>query len=115
MPPAKLRLPGLFNQMAIITAVMQHTARKQGLALDRMCTETHVTTLAGPEQAREYPSDGAFVHGLFIHGARWALQEDEAPTPVQGGASATGEAGSSVKKAARSLSFGRLFSGRKRK
>ena len=74
----------MFNQMALITAVMQVTARSQGLALDRMCTETHVTTHTDPAQARDYPIDGAYVHGLFIHGARWAMREDEEPAPVEG-------------------------------
>merc|ERR1719261_2125423 len=70
--------------MALITAVMQVCARKDSLPLDRMTVETHVTTMREPDTVREYPTDGAFVHGLFMHGARWAVGEDETPVPVEG-------------------------------
>lgn len=36
-----------------------------------MTTETHVTTFMRPETIDYYPTDGAFIHGLFIEGARW--------------------------------------------
>eukprot|EP00937_MAST-01D_sp_MAST-1D-sp2_P002352 g2352.t1 len=86
--PYSLWLPGMFNQMALVTAAMQVTARKRGLALDRMSTETHVTTSDDPASATAYPVDGVLVHGLFIHGARWAPREDEQPVPVEGTACA---------------------------
>ena len=70
--------------MALITAVMQVCARKHSLALDRMTVETHVTLASDPAAVREYPTDGAFVHGLFMHGARWAVGEEEAPHDVEG-------------------------------
>jgi len=69
--PFCLWLPGLFNSTAYITAAMQCTARTDGLALDQMTTETHVTLMTEKSQCDHHPHGGGFVHGLFIEGARW--------------------------------------------
>jgi dynein heavy chain len=71
--PFSLWLPGLFNPMAFVTAVMQVTARKTKTALNTMATDSHVTAFTDPELVRDYPpeGDGAYVHGLFLQGARW--------------------------------------------
>eukprot|EP00605_Chrysophyceae_sp_TOSAG23-4_P002681 GSChrysophyteH1.ASY1.ANO1.2958.1 assembled CDS len=69
--PFSVWLSGLFNPTSYITAVMQVTARKTGMPLDQMTTDTHVTTFLKPEFVDYYPEDGAFVHGLYIEGARW--------------------------------------------
>jgi dynein heavy chain len=78
--PLCLWLPGLFNPTAYLTAVMQVTARKTGLPLDQMTTETYVSTYSKPEQCEAEPHDGAFIHGLYIEGARWPVG-DEAGDP----------------------------------
>jgi dynein heavy chain len=82
--PLSLWLPGVFNAMAFLTAIMQVTARSTGLPLDNMAVETNVTTMLSPEEATGYPEDGMYVHGLFMEGARWATGEDvsEPPTTV---------------------------------
>merc|ERR1711871_1315183 len=41
-------LPGLFNAIALITALMQVTARSEALPLDKMTTETHCTMFWEP-------------------------------------------------------------------
>eukprot|EP00611_Tribonema_gayanum_P006577 TRINITY_DN1584_c0_g1_i3.p1 TRINITY_DN1584_c0_g1~~TRINITY_DN1584_c0_g1_i3.p1 ORF type:complete len:771 (+),score=253.87 TRINITY_DN1584_c0_g1_i3:390-2702(+) len=74
--PKCLWLPGLFNPTAYLTAVMQVTARKTGAPLDKMTTETHITTFMDPAQCDYVPEDGAFVHGLFLEGARWATGDE---------------------------------------
>jgi len=77
--PMSLWLPGLFNPTAFLTAVKQVTARAKSLPLDKMCIETHVTKMAEKGEAVErgnYPDDGAFVHGLFLEGARWLSGEE---------------------------------------
>jgi dynein heavy chain, axonemal len=74
--PFSVWLPGLFNPMSYLTAVMQVTARATGAPLDQMTTETHVTTYTKPSEVDYYPQDGAFVHGLFIEGARWPSGEE---------------------------------------
>jgi dynein heavy chain len=74
--PFSLWLPGLFNPMAFVTAIMQVTARDTGRPLDKMTVETHITTIYKPEHATEYPEHGKFVHGLYIEGARWPTVEE---------------------------------------
>jgi dynein heavy chain, axonemal len=74
--PYSLWLSGLFNPTSYLTAVMQVTARRTGMPLDQMTTETHVTTFLRPETIDYYPTDGAFVHGLYIEGARWPLGDE---------------------------------------
>ena len=88
--PFSLWLPGLFNPTAYLTAVMQVTARRTGAPLDQMTTETHVTTMLKASEADYYPTDGAFIHGLYIEGARWPTGdeagdvEDVQGTPTAG-------------------------------
>jgi dynein heavy chain, axonemal len=88
--PYSVWLPGLFNPTAYLTAVMQVTARRTKAPLDQMTTETHVTTILKHTDVDYYPKDGAFIHGLFIEGARWPLGdeagdvEDMNGTPVAG-------------------------------
>jgi dynein heavy chain, axonemal len=74
--PYSVWLPGLFNPTSYLTAVMQVTARRTGMPLDQMTTETHVTTFMRPETIDYYPTDGAFIHGLFIEGARWPTGDE---------------------------------------
>lgn len=74
--PFSVWLPGLFNPTSYLTAVMQVTARRTGLPLDQMTTETHVSTFIKPDAIDYYPVDGAFVHGLYIEGARWPVGEE---------------------------------------
>lgn len=56
--------------MAFITAVMQTTARKRGWALDNVVTFTDPTNMDW-EEPDSQPEEGAFIHGMFIEGARW--------------------------------------------
>jgi dynein heavy chain len=79
--PYSVWLPGLFNPTSYLTAVMQVTARRTGMPLDQMTTETHITTFLKPDMVDYYPEDGAFVHGFYIEGARWPTG-DELGDPV---------------------------------
>jgi len=74
--PFSVWLPGLFNPTSYLTAVMQVTARRTGMPLDQMSVDTHVTTYLKFEQVDYYPQDGAFIHGLFVEGARWPTGEE---------------------------------------
>jgi dynein heavy chain len=84
--PFSMWLSGLFNPTAFITAVMQVTARHEGLALDKMTTETHMTRYYEVDTLEGHPPhDGAFVHGIFIEGARWpSLEELDDPSELAG-------------------------------
>mmetsp|Transcript_8624 Transcript_8624/g.30475 ORF Transcript_8624/g.30475 Transcript_8624/m.30475 type:complete len:324 (-) Transcript_8624:45-1016(-) len=76
--PLALWLPGLFNPTAFLTAIKQVTARNQALPLDKMTTETHISSVLSPDDLTEALPEGAFVHGLFCEGACWGKQDDEA-------------------------------------
>ena len=68
--PASMWLPGLFNPASFLTAVKQVTARATQQPLDSMTIETHLVAAAASS------SKGAFVHGLFLEGARWCVPDD---------------------------------------
>ncbi|KAJ1334726.1 hypothetical protein BSLG_007881 [Batrachochytrium salamandrivorans] len=70
--PAVVWLPGLFNPQSFLTAIMQTTARKNEWPLDRMVLTVDVTKKA-KEEFSGAPREGAYVHGLFIEGARWDM------------------------------------------
>nr|KAJ3400405.1 Dynein heavy chain 17, axonemal [Polyrhizophydium stewartii] len=68
--PSVVWLPGLFNPQSFLTAIMQTTARKNEWPLDRMVLTVDVTKKA-KEEFTGAPREGAYIHGLFMEGARW--------------------------------------------
>nr|KAF6469270.1 dynein axonemal heavy chain 11 [Molossus molossus] len=71
--PAVVWLSGLFNPQSFLTAVMQATARKHAWPLDKMCLTVDVTKKTKEEYGHP-PREGAYLHGLFMEGARWDTQ-----------------------------------------
>ncbi|XP_022915026.2 dynein beta chain, ciliary isoform X1 [Onthophagus taurus] len=71
--PSSVWLGGFFNPQSLLTAIMQSTARKNELPLDKMCLQCDVTKKQ-KEEFTSAPRDGAYVHGLFMEGARWDTQ-----------------------------------------
>ena len=49
---------------------MQSTARKNELPLDKMSLACEVTKKT-KEEMQAPPREGAYIHGLFMEGARW--------------------------------------------
>jgi dynein heavy chain len=80
--PKCIWLPGLFNPSSYLTAVQQVTARKTGVALDKMTTETHITAWRNSSEVTDYAVEGCYVSGFFIEGARWPTG-DEAGEPFE--------------------------------
>ncbi|CAL8089314.1 unnamed protein product [Calicophoron daubneyi] len=68
--PGSVWLGGLFNPQSFLTAVMQQTARKIEWPLDKICISVEVTKKTREEMGSA-PREGAYVHGLFMEGARW--------------------------------------------
>ncbi|XP_049855418.1 dynein beta chain, ciliary-like [Schistocerca gregaria] len=71
--PSSVWLAGFFNPQSFLTAIMQSTARKNEWPLDRMCLHCEVTK----KQKEEFttpPREGAYIHSLFMEGARWDPQ-----------------------------------------
>ena len=75
--PRSICLSFFFNPMSFLTAIMQHTARKQGLALDSMVLDTEVTHFQDPSEILIDPEEGVYIHGLFLEGASWELGESD--------------------------------------
>lgn len=71
--PASVWLGGLFNPQSFLTAIMQQMARKNEWPLDRMCLQCDVTKKTREDMSGP-PREGAYVHGLFMEGARWDMQ-----------------------------------------
>ncbi|VDI07166.1 dynein heavy chain, axonemal [Mytilus galloprovincialis] len=71
--PAAVWLGGLFNPQSFLTAIMQQMARKNEWPLDRMTLQCDVTKKSREDMAGP-PREGAYVHGLFMEGARWDIQ-----------------------------------------
>ncbi|XP_049632688.1 dynein axonemal heavy chain 9 [Suncus etruscus] len=71
--PSTVWLTGFFNPQSFLTAIMQSMARKNEWPLDKMTLQCDVTKKT-KEEIRSPPREGAYVHGLFMEGARWDAQ-----------------------------------------
>ena len=68
--PACIWLGGFFNPQSFLTAIMQSMARKNEWPLDKMCLQCDMTK-KNKEDFSNPPREGAYVHGMFMEGARW--------------------------------------------
>lgn len=73
--PVSVWISGLFNPQSFLTAIMQTTARKNEWPLDKMCLHVEVTKRSR-EELGGHSRDGAYLHGVFMEGARWDIQND---------------------------------------
>ncbi|KAI3360460.1 hypothetical protein L3Q82_002355 [Scortum barcoo] len=71
--PAVVWLSGLFNPQSFLTAVLQSIARKNQWPLDKMTLTVDVTKKTKDDFGHP-PREGAYIHGLFMEGARWDTQ-----------------------------------------
>ncbi|XP_038653360.1 dynein heavy chain 11, axonemal-like isoform X2 [Scyliorhinus canicula] len=71
--PAVVWLSGFFNPQSFLTAIMQSIARKNEWPLDKMCLSVDVTKKTKEDYGHP-PREGAYIHGLFLEGARWDIQ-----------------------------------------
>ncbi|XP_074510014.1 dynein axonemal heavy chain 11 [Sebastes fasciatus] len=71
--PAVVWLSGLFNPQSFLTAVLQSIARKNQWPLDKMILTVDITKKTKDDFGHP-PREGAYIHGLFMEGARWDTQ-----------------------------------------
>mmetsp|Transcript_28356 Transcript_28356/g.28139 ORF Transcript_28356/g.28139 Transcript_28356/m.28139 type:complete len:1100 (-) Transcript_28356:27-3326(-) len=74
--PNAMWLSGLHIPESYLTALVQTTCRKKGIALDKATLYTDVTTMLTPEEVKEKPEDGCYIYGLYLEGARWNMQKN---------------------------------------
>jgi ABC-type dipeptide/oligopeptide/nickel transport system ATPase component len=68
--PVVVNVAYLFNPQSFLTAIMQTTAQRNGLELDKLVIQTDVSRKT-VEQTDSHARDGAYVTGLHLEGARW--------------------------------------------
>ncbi|GAA47151.1 dynein heavy chain 5 axonemal [Clonorchis sinensis] len=69
--PLSFWLTGFFNPQGFLTALKQEVTRKQSAwTLDQVILVNRVTRL-NLEDIKEHPTDGVYVHGLYLQGACW--------------------------------------------
>ncbi|XP_008276610.1 dynein axonemal heavy chain 9 [Stegastes partitus] len=71
--PSVVWLAGFFNPQSFLTAIMQAMARRNEWPLDSMCLQCDFTK-KNREDFSSPPREGAYVHGLYMEGARWDTQ-----------------------------------------
>ena len=54
-----------------LTAVLQVSARLNGVSIDTLSYETPVLVSADKTSLTGYPKDGVYVSGIFLEGATW--------------------------------------------
>uniref|UniRef100_A0A2C9JWZ0 AAA+ ATPase domain-containing protein n=1 Tax=Biomphalaria glabrata TaxID=6526 RepID=A0A2C9JWZ0_BIOGL len=73
--PPVMWLSGLHIPESYLTALVQATCRKNGWPLDKSTLYTSVTKYPSADDVTERTTSGCFVHGLYLEGAGWDLQE----------------------------------------
>jgi dynein heavy chain len=68
--PKVFWLSGFTYPTGFLTALLQTSARKNGLSIDTLSWEFPVLNQEA-SAISQYPKEGAYVHGLFLEGARW--------------------------------------------
>eukprot|EP00750_Incisomonas_marina_P005719 INCI14099.2.p1 GENE.INCI14099.2~~INCI14099.2.p1 ORF type:complete len:3630 (-),score=727.81 INCI14099.2:1911-12800(-) len=71
--PISLWLSGLTYPTGMLTALLQTSSRKNGIAIDTLSWEFPVLPHGDVEALSAAPEEGTYVHGMFLEGARWEL------------------------------------------
>ena len=76
--PNSFWLTGFFNPQGFLTSMRQEVTRQHHAdkwALDDVVFHTEVSDFERPDQVRQPPKEGVFIHGLLLDGASWDRQE----------------------------------------
>ena len=74
--PNAVWLSGLHIPESYLTALVQTTCRRKGIALDKATLYTDVTKMTSPDEVKKKPEDGCFIYGLYLEGARWNIERN---------------------------------------
>merc|ERR1712093_55632 len=79
--PQCFGLPDFTYPTGFLTAVLQTSARKNGIAIDSLSWEFHIINTPATSIA-QYAKGGSYCHGLFLEGARWDLDNSCLTEPI---------------------------------
>lgn len=68
-------LPAMTYPTGFLTAVLQVSARINGVSIDSLSYETSILNTHEKSSVLAYPNDGIYVCGVFIEGAAWSYQD----------------------------------------
>ena len=82
--PSTFWLSGFTYPTGFLTAMMQTSARANGLAIDTLEFE-HIIMVQRADQLREGPAEGQYLSGFFLEGAKWHMDDANLtePTPME--------------------------------
>lgn len=75
-------ISGFSFPQGFLTGTLQNYARKKGIAIDRLTWDFKFIDDMKPEDVKEKPENGIYVHGLFIEGAKWYNDTHEIGQPI---------------------------------
>jgi dynein heavy chain, axonemal len=77
--PSSFSITCFFNPQGFLTAMKQEVTRAHVAdrwSLDDVVLHTEVTEFAGSTNVKKAPSEGVYIHGLFLDGCSWNKQDN---------------------------------------
>lgn len=86
--PKVFWLAGFTYPTGFLTGILQHSARKNAVAVDQLAFDFLVQNTGDPAQIPAAPKEGAYIRGLILEGAKWNIEgghlEDAEPMQLFG-------------------------------
>jgi len=79
--PKVFWLSGFTYPTGFLTALLQTSARKNGIPIDNLSWEFPVLN-QDPNSVSQSPKEGAYVRGIFLEGARWDYEHGHLTEPL---------------------------------
>jgi len=72
--PMHYWISGFFFPQAFLTGTLQNFARKNELPIDTVSFDTVIMQIKSVQEIKQAPSDGCYIHGLFLEGCQWDIE-----------------------------------------